>query len=96
MNQHLFSKEAAEYLRICTDTLMAEQAAGRLIGFKIGGRWRFDVRDLDQYIEDKRRDAHMKAASVASPGNKKPMRTSQQPSNVRWYPGFKIEEACAK
>ena len=51
----LDKKDAAKYLSVHPDTVLDEVAKGRLIGFKIASRWRFDKRDLDHYIDQRSR-----------------------------------------
>lgn len=94
-------KTAAKHLNICPETLMCEQKAGRLIGFKIGGRWRFDLRDLNQYIEERRNAAALEAMAkreTAAKGKNiihiKHARDSTPLDRV-WAPGKKIADVCA-
>lgn len=97
----LDKKQAAKHLTICVDTLMSECHNGRLIGFKIGGRWRFDTRDLDQYIESRRQEASITArAKTQTKGKniisiKKVANGSEPPLDRFWMPGKKIEQVCA-
>jgi excisionase family DNA binding protein len=88
----LFDKvEAAAYLKVCPDTIMKELHKGSLIGFKVGGQWRFDQRDMDAYIDGKRQDAENKVRRMA--GNTrcaKPARRQNLPSGIVpvWKPGM--------
>jgi len=93
----LDKKEAAKYLSICTDTLMAELGGGRLVGFKIGYRWRFDTRDLDAYVDSKRQEASLHM-SAAQSGKIKPVKiagNAKSASSV-WVPGMKIQDYARK
>lgn len=51
-------KEVAEYLRIKEKTAYALAAKGEIPGFKVGGSWRFDKKDIQQWIERKKGGAH--------------------------------------
>jgi excisionase family DNA binding protein len=44
-------KEVAEYLKIKEKTAYALAAKGEIPGFKVGGSWRFDKDDIQQWIE---------------------------------------------
>lgn len=44
-------KEVAEYLKIKEKTAYALAAKGEIPGFKVGGSWRFDKNDIQQWIE---------------------------------------------
>lgn len=99
----LNTRDAAKYLCISAESLMNEYRSGKLIGFKIGGLWRFDRRDLDAYISVRRDEATV-AASVRQShkeGDKKivPFRKAGRgkPALDRvWTPGKKIQDFCAK
>ena len=43
-------KEVAEYLKIKEKTAYALAAKGEIPGFKVGGSWRFDKKDIQQWI----------------------------------------------
>jgi excisionase family DNA binding protein len=47
-------KEVAEYLKIKEKTAYALAAKGEIPGFKVGGSWRFDKNDIQQWIERKK------------------------------------------
>ena len=101
------SKQAAEYLSASYDVLIDEVRAGRLVGFKVGGEWRFDVRDLDYYIDQKRQEASARAAAIrerGAGGNVVQLRRGKRasmpgladtPVDHWWIPGKKIEQVCA-
>ncbi len=90
----LFDKaEAAAYLKVCPDTVMRELHKGSLIGFKVGGQWRFDQRDIDKYIDGKRQDAENRARRIAGKGRcAKPANSIALPSNIVpvWKPGMNV------
>jgi len=44
-------KEVAEYLKLAEKTAYKLAAAGKLPGFKVGGSWRFQKEDVQQWIE---------------------------------------------
>lgn len=46
----LTAEEVAEYLRIHPYTLRRLARAGKLPGFKIGGQWRFDKKQIDKFM----------------------------------------------
>lgn len=43
-------KEVAEYLKIKETTVYSLAAKGEIPAFKVGGSWRFDKGDLEQWI----------------------------------------------
>jgi excisionase family DNA binding protein len=47
-------EEAADMLDISTKQLLAEVRAGRLLYILVGKRRKFDVQDLERYIESRR------------------------------------------
>lgn len=52
MNSDILTiKEVAEYLKIKEKTAYALAAKGEIPGFKVGGSWRFDKNDIQQWIE---------------------------------------------
>jgi len=96
----LNTKEAAKYLNVCPEVLMDEHHSGRLVAFKIGGRWRFDSRDLDQYIDDKRQAAAMAASAKVQKGAGKKIinlgkAAGRQQVDRVWLPGKRIGDVCA-
>jgi len=101
MNMELLTtKEAARYLCISADSLANERGAGRLIGIKIGGLWRYDRRDLDAYVNGKRDAAALAAhARLQRASGKKVVRMRPDPRKGQpdavWTPGKRIQDACA-
>jgi len=100
--QLLSKKEAAKYLCISTDTLMAEHAAGRVVGFKIARNWKFDRRDLDSYVGRKRDEATVLASAKQQRraiGKKvlqmRPNAAAGPPLDHVWTPGKRIQDVCA-
>ena len=47
-------KEVADYLRLAEKTAYKLAAAGKLPGFKVGGSWRFQTEDVQQWIEEQK------------------------------------------
>ena len=93
------TKEASKYLSVCPEVLMSEIKSGHLVGFKIGGRWRFDQRDLDYYIDAKRRSAALATQVRQHEGKEKqkPIQISSyrgKKISLVWTPGAKIEDVC--
>jgi len=95
----LSKKAAAAFLCVSTDTVMSEFAAGRLLGFKVGGIWKFDERDLTAYVDEKRRNAAMGATAVKNKGRRPvrlpaglPVNTVKEPI---YLPGMRIQDVCA-
>jgi excisionase family DNA binding protein len=50
-------KDVAGYLRLKEKTVYALAARGEIPGFKIGGSWRFRQSDIDDWIEEKAKQA---------------------------------------
>jgi excisionase family DNA binding protein len=50
-DQILTLKEVATYLKLAEKTAYKLAAAGKLPGFKVGGSWRFQKEDVQQWIE---------------------------------------------
>lgn len=44
-------RDVAEYLKLTEKTAYRLAADGTLPGFKVGGAWRFRMRDIDAWIE---------------------------------------------
>lgn len=56
MNDEILTlKEVAEYLKLAEKTAYRLAAEGKLPGFKVGGSWRFQKRDIDQWISKETR-----------------------------------------
>jgi excisionase family DNA binding protein len=52
MNDEILTiKEVAEYLKLAEKTAYKLAAAGKLPGFKVGGSWRFQKEDVQQWIK---------------------------------------------
>jgi excisionase family DNA binding protein len=47
-------KEVADYLKLTERTLYRLTQDGKLPGFKVGNSWRFRLRDIDAWIEDRK------------------------------------------
>ena len=94
------TKQAAKYLTISVDVLRDEVTSGRLVGFKIGGKWKFDKLDLDAYVDAKRHEAVMRT-KAAKAGKKKvtPLKVhgvaDSAIKSAYWIPGMKIQDFCA-
>ena len=50
MGQILTTKELAEYLKLTEVTIYKYANEGRIPGFKLGGRWRFDKEKIDELL----------------------------------------------
>ena len=48
-------KEIAAFLKIAERTAYAMVQRGDLPGFKVGGQWRFERRDIDAWMEERKR-----------------------------------------
>jgi excisionase family DNA binding protein len=55
-------EELADYLRIQKQTIYNWLNQGKISGIKVGGVWRFDRKEIDQWLNTRRR--------LASPGVK--------------------------
>jgi len=53
-DQILTLKEVAAYLKLAEKTAYKLAAAGKLPGFKVGGSWRFQKKDVQQWIEEQK------------------------------------------
>ncbi|MFW0778203.1 MAG: methylation-associated defense system helix-turn-helix domain-containing protein MAD1 [Rickettsiales bacterium] len=47
-------KEVAEYLKLNEKTAYRLASEGKIPGFKIGGSWRFEKNDLDEWIKEQK------------------------------------------
>lgn len=47
-------KEVAEYLKLNEKTAYRLASEGKIPGFKIGGSWRFEKNDLDEWIKQQK------------------------------------------
>lgn len=55
--------ELADYLKLKKQTLYNWLNQGKISGIKVGGVWRFDRRDIDNWLRSKKRSS----VSTASP-----------------------------
>ncbi|ELA8077877.1 helix-turn-helix domain-containing protein [Vibrio alginolyticus] len=53
-DQILTLKEVAAYLKLAEKTAYRLASEGKLPGFKVGGSWRFELEDLDAWIESQK------------------------------------------
>ncbi|REL34048.1 methylation-associated defense system helix-turn-helix domain-containing protein MAD1 [Thalassotalea euphylliae] len=55
MSDEIFTlKELAEYLKLTEKTAYRLAAEGKLPGFKVGGSWRFRLKDVDDWINSQK------------------------------------------
>lgn len=47
-------EEVAEYLKLNEKTAYRLASEGKIPGFKIGGSWRFEKNDLDEWIKQQK------------------------------------------
>ena len=47
-------KELSEYLKLNEKTAYRLAAKGEIPGFKVGGSWRFNKADIDQWIQEQK------------------------------------------
>jgi excisionase family DNA binding protein len=47
-------REVAEYLKLTEKTTYRLASEGELPGFKVGGSWRFKLKDLEKWISTKK------------------------------------------
>jgi excisionase family DNA binding protein len=50
-DQILTVKEVAEYLKVNERTVYRMATAGKIPAFKVGGSWRFELVELEQWIK---------------------------------------------
>ena len=50
MGQILTTKELAEYLKLTEVTIYKYAKEGKIPGFKVGSRWRFDKDQIDELL----------------------------------------------
>lgn len=50
----LTAQEVAKYLRVHPYTVKRLARAGKLPGFKVGGQWRFDKKELEKWRQRKK------------------------------------------
>ena len=51
MPQVLTAKELAEYLKLTEVTIYKYANEGKIPGYKIGNRWRFDKEEIDRLLK---------------------------------------------
>ena len=56
MGQILTVKELAEYLKLTVVTVYKYASDGKIPGFKIGNRWRFDKDKIDELLVSKEKE----------------------------------------
>lgn len=52
VDQILTIKDVAAYLKVAEKTAYRLASEGKLPGFKVGGSWRFKLKDLEAWIEE--------------------------------------------
>lgn len=57
-------RDVAVYLNVTEKTVYRLAQRGELPGFKVAGAWRFWRRDIDTWIEERKRAAQSAAASA--------------------------------
>jgi len=58
VGQILTTKELAEYLKLTQVTIYKYVCEGKIPGFKVGSRWRYDKDKIDEFLkrEDQRKE----------------------------------------
>jgi len=54
-------EELADYLRIQKQTIYNWLNQGKISGIKVGGVWRFDRKDIDDWLRSRRRNSKIGA-----------------------------------
>jgi excisionase family DNA binding protein len=54
-------EELADYLRIQKQTIHNWLYPGKISGIKVGGVWRFDRKDIDDWLRSRRRNSKIGA-----------------------------------
>ncbi len=54
LDEILTLKELAKYLKLTEKTAYRLAVEGKLLGFKVGGSWRFKSEDVDTWIEEQK------------------------------------------
>lgn len=62
-------REVAGYLKLTEKTAYRLAAEGKIPGFKVGGAWRFRRRDIDAWIEARKRQSAGGGASNRNEDN---------------------------
>ncbi len=55
MNRLINIEELADYLRLQKQTIYNWLNQGKISGIKVGGVWRFDRKDIDEWLKSRRR-----------------------------------------
>ena len=53
MGQILTTRELCEYLKLTEVTIYKYVTEGKIPGFKVGSRWRFDKDHIDEFLKNK-------------------------------------------
>ncbi len=53
MGQILTTRELSEYLKLTEVTIYKYATEGKIPGFKVGSRWRFDKDQIDELMKNK-------------------------------------------
>jgi len=57
MTEEIFTlREVASYLKLAEKTAYRLASEGKLPGFKVGGSWRFRSNDIEEWIEEQKKD----------------------------------------
>jgi len=59
MNRLINIEELADYLRLQKQTIYNWLNQGKISGIKVGGVWRFDRKDIDEWLKSKRRSSKL-------------------------------------
>jgi excisionase family DNA binding protein len=55
MNRLINIEELADYLRLQKQTIYNWLNQGKISGIKVGGVWRFDRKDIEEWLRSRRR-----------------------------------------
>ncbi|MCK9595172.1 MAG: helix-turn-helix domain-containing protein [Candidatus Omnitrophica bacterium] len=61
MSRLMNIEELADYLRIQKQTIYNWLNQGKISGIKVGGVWRFDRKDIDDWLRSRRRNSKIGA-----------------------------------
>jgi excisionase family DNA binding protein len=53
VGQILTTRELSEYLKLTEVTIYKYATEGKIPGFKVGSRWRFDKDQVDEFLKSK-------------------------------------------
>jgi hypothetical protein len=87
----LNKKQAAAQLGICADTLLTLTGKGDIVGFKVGGQWRYDQRDIDHYIDCQRQQATQRMLARNAKNQTHRSKPDRGIVSV-WLPGMKLKD----